>query len=395
MRLLQLATLLSLGAGSLAVLIPPSDALHIDGNKHEGAKPSHIQRPKVDTHGLTPEEYAISQLTQTVEIPCESCPFPSGKDGKTFINTPNKLQVTLSLDPNKRDIIKLNDRPMFPVIYAAADPHVYTVTQKSLNYGAEANVPVDIDLFIETDTSGLSRLRLHILAVWGWKTQATMQIVEFPVFQNNAGEVFIGEAHVRDPTPAEASAVLCKDNMFCRWKAYVYDTLHRIAKNIHNNIKGVRKGGCHGKKYKRPGHAQSTEKPKHHKGHKGHKGHHHDDVAAVEQSENKNHKDAPVHKWRWFNWVGLVIRLILACLVIAAITITIGLFFTLIVSTIIHVLVVSWLFVSGKSRGCCKRQQPADDEEEQGLMGKDEESQLEAQEYRDDLPIYSENTEKQ
>jgi len=35
------------------------------------------------------------------------------------------------------------------------------------------------------------------------------------------------------------------------------------------------------------------------------------------------------------------------------------------------------------------------DEEEQGLMSKEEESQLEVQEYRDDLPIYSENQEKQ
>jgi hypothetical protein len=385
MRFLHLATLLSLGAGSLAVLIPPNEALNRDIYKEKPApKASHIKRPKVDTHGLSPEAYAISQLTQTLEIPCESCPFPAGKDGKAFIAAPNNLIVTLSLDPLKRDVINLNGRPMFPAIYAAVDPHVFTVTQKSLTNGAETQSPVDIDLFIETDSTGLSRLRLHVLAVWGWKTQATMQIVEFPIFQNEAGEVFIGEARVRDPTPAEASAVMCKDNMFCRWKAYLYDTLHQIANRIHNNIKGVRKG-CHGKKYKRPGHANATEKPR-----KGHHGKNHHNKAEKQHDDKKEHE----HKWRWFNWVGLVIRLILACLVIAAITITIGLFTTLIVSTVLHVLIVAWLFVTGKSRSCARRQQPAD-EEEQGLMSKEEESQLEVQEYSDDLPIYSENQEKQ
>ncbi|KAK6542629.1 hypothetical protein TWF694_006572 [Orbilia ellipsospora] len=393
MRLLQLATLLSLGAGSLAILITPSEALNGDIYKSKPApKPVHIKRPKVNTHGLSPEAYAISQLTQTVEIPCESCPFPTTKDGKTFINTENNLQLTLALDPNQRDTIKLNGRPMFPIIYAMENPH-FTVTQRSINNGAQAQVPVDIDLFIETDPrSGLSRLRLHVLAVSGWKTQATMQILEFPIFQNNAGEVFIGEVHARNPTPAEASAVLCKDNMFCRWKAYLYDTIHLIANRIHNNINGIRKGGCRGKKNGGRPYAVGQENP--HKGYngKGHHGKHHGGKPEKQHGKDKEHE----HKWRWFNWVGLVVRLILACLVIAAITITIGLFFTLIVSTLIHILVVSWLFVTGKSRSC-RREQPADeeDEEERGLMSKDEESQLEAQEYRDDLPLYSENTEKQ
>ncbi|KAK6528185.1 hypothetical protein TWF281_009434 [Arthrobotrys megalospora] len=382
MRLLQLATLLSLGAGSLAILIPPSDSLNTDVYKVKPL-PAKAERPKVDTHGLTPDQYARQQIKQTLEIPCESCPFPKPGQRDTYDNSPNNLHLTLSLDAVQRDIIKLNDAPMFPVIYAAENKLPFYVTQKSLRDGREAKVPVDIDLFIETDPSGLSRLRLHVLAVSGWKTMATMQIVEFPVFQNDNGEVFIGEAGIRPPTPAEASAVMCKDNLLCRWKAYIYDSLNSLAQKI----KGSPRKKCgKGKTVERPSHAVATEQPPHghHKGHKTHKTHkqHH----KVEEKEGKDHPH-----WKWFNWVGLVIRLILACLVIAAITITIGLFFTLIVSTAVHVAVVSWLFIKGRT---CRRKQASADEEEQGLMTKEEESQLETEEYRDDLPIYSENQQK-
>ncbi|KAK6504937.1 hypothetical protein TWF481_006872 [Arthrobotrys musiformis] len=378
MRLLQLTTtLLTLGAGSLAILIPPSDSLNTEVYKVKPL-PAKAQRPKVDTHGLTPEQYAINQIRQTVEIPCESCPFPLADHKDAFDNTPNNLRLTLSLDAVQRDIIKLNDMPMFPIIYTRENRKPFEVIQKSLKDGREVSVPVDIDLFIETDQTGLSRLRLHVLAVSGFKTTATMEILEFPVYQTDKGEVFIGEAGVRPPTAAEASAVLCKDNAFCRWKAYIYDTLNSMAQRI----KGAPRRKCgKGKQVSRPAHAVATEQPPHghHKSHKGHKEEQHQ---KVEETEGKDHP-----QWKWFNWVGLVIRLILACLVIAAITITIGLFFTLIVSTAVHVAVVSWLFIKGYA---CKRKQAAD-EEEQGLMTKEEEAQLGAEEYKDDLPIYSEN----
>ncbi|KAK6345387.1 hypothetical protein TWF718_007303 [Orbilia javanica] len=380
MRFLQLTTLLTLGAGSLAILIPPSDSLNNNVYKVKPL-PAKAQKPKVDTHGLTPEQYAISQIKQTLEIPCESCPFPKEHQKDAFDSTPNNLRLTLSLDAAQRDIIKLNNAPMFPLVYAAQNRVPFQVIQKSLKDGREANVPIDIDLFIETDSTGLSRLRLHVLAVSGFKTIATMEILEFPVFQNEMGEVFIGEAKVRPPTSAEASAVLCKDNGFCRWKAYIYDTLNSIAQHI----KGSPRRKCgKGKQVQRPPHSVATEQPPHghHKSHKSHKGKQHHE--KVEETD----KEHP--QWRWFNWVGLVIRLILACLVIAAITITIGLFFTLIVSTAIHVAVVSWLFIKGYT---CRRKQTVD-EEEQGLMTKEEEAQLSTEEYRDDLPIYSENQQK-
>ncbi|KAF3139859.1 hypothetical protein TWF703_003437 [Orbilia oligospora] len=382
MRLLQLTTtLLTLGAGSLAILIPPSDSLNNNVYKVKPL-PAKTQNHKVDTHGLTPEQYAITQIKQTLEIPCESCPFPKKGQKDAFDNTPNNLHLTLSLDVVQRDIIKLNDVPMFPVIYAARNKMPFQVIQKSLKDGREAKVPIDIDLFIETDPAGLSRLRLHVLAVSGFKTIATMEILEFPVFQNEQGEVFIGEAVVRPPTTAEASAVMCKDNAFCRWKAYIYDTLNSIAQRI----KGAPRRKCgKGKQVERPAHAVATEQPPHghHKSHGTHKTH-----KQHQKVEETDGKDRP--QWRWFNWVGLVIRLILACLVIAAITITIGLFFTLIVSTAVHVAVVSWLFIKGYA---CRRKQTVDDEEE-GLMTKEEEAQLNVEEYKDDLPIYSENQQK-
>ncbi|KAK6360446.1 hypothetical protein TWF730_006589 [Orbilia blumenaviensis] len=381
MRLLQLSTILALGAGSLAILIPPSDSLNTDIYKVKPI-PAKAERPKVDTHGLTPEQYAVSQIRQTLEIPCESCPFPKKGEKDAFDNTPNNLRLTLSLDAVQRDIIKLNDAPMFPVIYAAKGKMPFHVIQQSLKDGREVSVPIDIDLFIETETSGLSRLRLHVLAVSGFKTMATMEILEFPVFQNEKGEVFIGEVGVRPPTAAEASSVMCKDNLLCRWKAYIYDSINSMAQRI----KGSPRPKCKGKKVERPAHAVATELPPPHHGHHGsHKSH--------KQTEKAQEKDVKEHPhWKWFNWVGLVIRLILACLVIAAITITIGLFFTLIVSTAVHVAVVSWLFIKGRT--CKRRQAVPEDDEEQGLMSKEEEARLETEEYRDDLPVYTENQQK-
>ncbi|EWC48113.1 hypothetical protein DRE_02692 [Drechslerella stenobrocha 248] len=362
MRLVQLATFLSLGAGSLALLLPPSDTFQDDA---------------VKDHGLSSEAAAIAQLTQSLRVGCDSCPFPSGHaDANSFTNTPNDLVLTLALDPDHRDTITLNGKPLFPAIYTRDVIMPYTATQKSLVDGQEFQVPIDLDLFIETDSTGLSRLRLHVLGVSGWKTLATMSILEFPVFQNQGGEVFIGEVHIRPPTPAEASAVMCKDNFICRWKAYLYDTAQQIAAKVSSH----RKGGCHGKKYKRPPHANGQEQqPKH-----GH----------ADEHQNQNHGNSYEHKWRWFKWVGIIVRLVLACLVIAAITITVGLFFTLVVSSVIHVLISTWTFA--RTRSCPFKRQAAADEEAQGLMSKAEESQLEAAgEYTDDLPVYSEGQEKQ
>jgi len=355
MRLAPLATLLSLGAGSLSLMIIPETSLN---DKIEVSK-------KVDTDGLSPEAYAISQLTQTLEIPCDSCPFYTGKDanGATYSRTPNNLLLTLSLDPNARDTISLNGNPLFPYIYTQSAPEPFTVTQKAVDSDAENKVNIGLDLFIETDEHNLSRLRLHVLSVAGFPTPADMSILDFPVFQNEAGEVFIGEVHVRPPTLAEASSVMCKDDMLCRWKAYLYDALHKIAGTR-------RKGGCHGKKYKHKSHNQGHERPHEH-GHHAHKEHE--------------------HKWRWYNWVELVLRLVIACVLIAVVTFCIGMFFTLALSAIAHVILVTWWFVTGKVHA---RPQPVD-EEEQALMGKLEESQLEsAPEYSDDLPVYVENEEK-
>ncbi|KAK6359891.1 hypothetical protein TWF696_001019 [Orbilia brochopaga] len=367
MRVLQLATFLSLGAGSLSLLVPPSDVLHTDA------------KPAVDDHNLSPEAAAIAALTQSVRISCESCPFPSPNgDGEvaSFTNTPNDLVLTLGIDPNRRDTITLNGKPLFPTIYTKDAPKPYTVVQRSLVDGTEFQVPADLDLFIESDATGLSRLRLHVLGVAGWKTRATMSILEFPVFQNKMGEIFIGEVHVRPPTPAEASAVMCQDNFICRWKAYLYDAVHKMAEKA----KTMRKGGCRGKKH---GHAAGAADEKESHGHPHH--HHH--------SEGKEHHGHD-HKWRWFKWVSIVVRLVLACLVIAAITITIGLFFTLVVSSFIHLLISTWMFVRG--RACPARRQAPVDEEEQGLMSKEDESAMDAvvQDYSDELPVYVENQDK-
>jgi len=164
---------------------------------------------------------------------------------------------------------------------------------------------------------------------------------------------------------------MCKDDVFCRWKAYLFDTLHKITGTSR------RKGGCHGKGkgYKRPSHSQSTEQPPH-----------------GQHSEHRPHKEHE-HKWRWYNWVALAIRIVVACLLIGAITMSIGLFITIAFGAFIHILLVAWWFVSGKSRSV---RLPTGDEAEQSLMSKDEESQSEpVPEYSDDLPVYVENEAKQ
>jgi len=357
MRLIQLATLLSLGAGSLSILIPPTTSVdQVDGTVEIAQK--------IDTHGLSPEAYAITQLTQTVEIPCESCPFYSGKDsnGATYSNTPNNLVLTLSLDPYARDTISLNGVPLFPSVYTQSAVEPFQVIQKSLEGNVENKVNIGLDLFIETDEYNLSRLRLHVLSVAGFRTQADMEILEFPVFQNEGGEVFIGEVHVRPPTPAEASSVMCKDNMFCRWKAYFYDTLHKVTGT------GRRKG-CHGKKYNHKSQNNGHELPHNYKHH---------------GNEGYKHKES---------WISNVPGLFIGCLLIGALTVSLGGILFGVFSAVIHLILAAWWFVNRKAHTV--RPQPQD-EEEQALMSKDQESHLEAaSEYSDELPVYVENEEKQ
>lgn len=150
----------------------------------------------------------------------------------------------------------------------------------------------------------------------------------------------------------------------------------------------MRKGGCRGKKHGHPAHGDKSAAVHEEKEH-GHHRHHH------EHGEGKTGHGYE-HKWRWFKWAAIIVRLVLACLVIAAITITIGLFFTLVVSSIIHIIISGWMYFRGRS--CCRRQNAAPvDEEEQGLMSKEDESEAYAvvNEYSDQLPVYVEAPEKQ